>query len=105
GLAKLERDQVDGAALDAAMLLTRIQMLAGDANGAMATLESDIYGPLKRLDDVAHPRDDFRGDVYATALQSIVSQLTTDGADSAALMQRAVSVMEGLQKAFEGQPD
>jgi hypothetical protein len=105
GLSKLTSEQVDGATLDAAMLLARIQLLNDDSPGVLATLESDIYGPLKRLDNAELPSEGFRGEVYGIALQALVSELTTDGADVDALMLRSRTVMDGLQKAYEGQPD
>lgn len=105
GLGKLKADQVQGADLEAALLLSRIQMLSGDPAAALKTLDSEVYGPLRRIDAVKPPREDFRGDLYATALQALVSQLTGSGADTEALMKRATEFLEGLQKAYEGQPD
>lgn len=105
GLTSLKRESVDGAALDAALLLARIQVLNDNSSAALATLESDVYGPLNRIEDVSPPSETFRGEMYGLALQVLVSELTGDGADVDSLMQRSKSVMDGLQKAYEGQPD
>lgn len=105
GLAPLKPEGVDASALEAALLLARLQMLADQSAAALTTLDSDVYGPLKRLDQVSVPNTDFRGDVFALALQAIVSQLTAGGADNQALMQRASTVMEGLQQAYKDQPE
>lgn len=105
GLASLKGDSFDGAALDAALLLARIQVMNNDSSAALATLESDVYGPLNRIDNITPPSDSFRGELYGLALQVLVSELTSDGADVDSLMDRSKTVMDGLQKAYEGQPD
>lgn len=105
GLAKLKADQVQGSDLEAALLLSRIQMLSGDPGAALQTLDSEVYGPLRRIDSVKPSRENFRGELYATALQALVSQLTAGEADTEALMKRASELLEGLQKAYEGQPE
>lgn len=105
GLEKLDKANVTSAALDAALLLARIQVLNDNSDAALATLESDVYGPLKCVDELQPPSETFKGELYALALQVLVSELTSDGANVDALMDRSKSVMEGLQKAYEGQPD
>ncbi|WP_164103455.1 hypothetical protein [Candidatus Laterigemmans baculatus] len=105
GLTDLKADQVKASDLDAALLLARVQMLGGDPAAALQTLDSEAYGPLRRIDSGEPPREGFRGELYAVALQALVSQLTAGDADTEALMKRASELLEGLQKAYEGQPD
>lgn len=105
GLANLPADQVDGGALEAALLLARIELLRDRPAAALATLDSDRYGPLQRLDEMPPPSDGFRGEAFAVALQAVVSQLALDGVDTDALMGRASDLVAGLQKAYEGQPE
>jgi tetratricopeptide (TPR) repeat protein len=104
GLQALTAEQVNGSVLEAALLLAKVQLQTNSAT-ALATLESDVYGPLKRLDDIEPPSENFRADVNSIALQVLVSELTQDGADVNALMSRSTTVMDRLQKAYAGQED
>ncbi|XZE54918.1 hypothetical protein SH139x_000899 [Planctomycetaceae bacterium SH139] len=105
GLATLERGQVNADVLRTAMLLARVQLLNEDTAAALQTLENDVYGPLKRVQDVKLEDPNLKADIYASALQALVTQLTDSNSDGDALMSRAGTVMEGLQQAYEGQTD
>lgn len=105
GLNSLTTETVDAASLEGALLLARIQMLGDQSIDALATLDSDIYGPLKRIDQIEVPSAEFKGEVYGLALQAIVGQLTNSGGNDQGLMQRATTVMAGLQQAYKDQPE
>jgi tetratricopeptide (TPR) repeat protein len=105
GLQKLNKEAVTGTALEAALLLARVQVLNDNSKAALATLESDVYGPLKRIDEVPVSSETFKGELYGLALQVMVAELTSDGADVNTLMDRSKTVMSGLQQAYQGQPE
>ena len=104
GLSSLTAEQVDANVLRTAMLLARAQLLNGETAAALETLENQAYGPLARIDDVTLD-DALAGEVYANGLQAIVSEMTNRSADSSALLAKASKAMDGLQKAYQGQPD
>lgn len=104
-LGKASAEQVSGDTLRSALLLARAQLVNGESGAALQTLENELYGPLRRIADVPDSDAALRAEIYANALQAIVSQLTGDGADAQALLERASEAMEGLQQAYEGQPE
>jgi len=105
GMAGLKPESVTPRDLQDALLLARVQMMSGDFAAALGTLDEPTYGPLKRLADVAGIPEDFRGNLFAIALQGVIAQLSTDGVDTKALLARAGEILEQLKASYQGQPD
>ena len=105
GLAAVQPATVDQNVAKAALTLAKIQLSAGDAGAAVATLDHPVYGPTvlaKRLDfDPA-----FLNQLYSTEIRAVIGTMTgggSRGADqSAAAMTRAVTIMDKLRNANQG---
>jgi tetratricopeptide (TPR) repeat protein len=105
GLDSMPGELVGPEALQAALVLARIEMRRGDAAGALKALDNAKYGPLKGVEKLGEPRDGFSSDLYAVELQAVVGAMTSEGSDTATLTTRAISTMERLEASVKGKPD
>lgn len=92
-------------ALQAALVLAKIEMKRGDAKTALDVLDSDKYGPTKLVATLGEPSDGFASDLYAVELQAVVGVMTAPGSDTQQLLKRATDVMQQLQGSVKDKPD
>ncbi len=102
GLDGIEGKLVDPEALTAALVLTKVYTRQDDYEGAIRTLDHEIYGPAKLIETQGAPTDGFKSDLYATELQAVVGRMTSDGGDPQQLLDRATKAMDNLRGSISG---
>ncbi len=92
-------------ALQAALVLARVELRRGNPAAALEVLDNKKYGPAALVDQLGEPSDGFKSDLYSTELQAVVGVMTSAGSDTDALLQRATAVMHKLQESVKDKPD
>jgi len=105
GLDGIPGELAGAEALQAALVLAKIEVRRGDANAAIQVLDHPKYGPVKAVEKLGEPSEGFLSDLYAAELQAVVGVMTTDGSDTQKLLTRATAVMDQLQGSVEGKAD
>ncbi|HBJ38617.1 MAG TPA: hypothetical protein DDZ51_28480 [Planctomycetaceae bacterium] len=105
GLDGIPGELTGPEALQAALVLSRIEMRRGNSDEVLKVLDHPKYGPVKAVEKLGEPKDGFLADMYAVELQAVVGVMTSEGSDTQALMTRATGVMERLEASVKGKPD
>ncbi len=105
GLDGMPGELAGPEALQAALILARIEMRRGDAGAALKALDHPKYGPVKGVEKSGEPKDGFSSDLYAVELQAAVGVMTSPGSDMQAILGRAIGVMDRLEASVKGKPD
>ncbi len=105
GLNGLSGELIPPDVLSAALILAKADLRTGVAAKALAVLDHEKYGPLKQVDKLGPPNDNYKAELYSAELQAVVGTMTVDGQDIDALKKRAKEASDRLQKSFEGKED
>jgi tetratricopeptide (TPR) repeat protein len=105
GLDGMPGELTGPEALQAALVLSRIEMRRGNSDEVLKVLDHPKYGPVKAVEKLGEPKDGFLADMYAVELQAVVGAMTSDGSDIEALSTRATGVMDRLKASVQGKPD
>ena len=105
GLEKMSGKLVGPEAMQAALVLTKIEIRRGEPAAALKVLDNKIYGPLVLIEKQEEPGDNFKSDLYSAELQAVVGVMTTDGSDMQRLLKRATGTMDKLQNSVKGKDD
>jgi hypothetical protein len=92
-------------ALQAALVLAKVELRRGDPAAALKVLQSPKYGPSRLVDKLGEPSDGFKSDLHSVELQAIVGVMTAEGSDTQQLLQQATAVMDRLQASVKDKPD
>jgi tetratricopeptide (TPR) repeat protein len=91
--------------MQAALVLTKVELRRGDPKAALNVLDHKKYGPVKSIEKQDEPTDGFKSDLFAAELQAVVGVMTTEGSDVQALLKRATGTMSKLQNSVKGKDD
>ena len=105
GLDGMPGELTGPEALQAALVLSRIEMRRGNSDEVLKVLDHPKYGPVKAVEKLGEPKDGFLADMYAVELQAVVGVMTSAGSDTEALMTRATGVMDRLQASVKDKAD
>lgn len=105
GLDGIPGELTGPEALQAALVLSRIEMRRGNSDEVLKVLDHPKYGPVKAVEKLGEPKDGFLADMYAVELQAVVGAMTSEGSDVEALSTRATGVMDRLKASVQGKPD
>jgi len=105
GLDGIPGELAGPEALQAALVLARIEMRRGSADAALKTLDHPKYGPVKAVEKLGEPRDGFLSELYSVELQAVVGVMTASGNETDKLLARATGVMERLQASVKDKAD
>ena len=101
GLDGLPGNLVPGEALQAAVVLAKIQLKRDQPDKALASLDHPKYGPINLVDKQGPPTPSFKGDLYSTELKSLIGKMISiDNPNS--LQARASKTMTKLRDAYPG---
>ncbi|TWU07853.1 hypothetical protein [Stieleria varia] len=101
GLNEIEGNLVDAEAMQAALVLAKILDRQDKSQQALKVLDDEKYGPLKLVDTLGAPNENFSGDLYSTELKVLVKEMLR-GDDPAAFLDRMSATMDNLRKSFNG---
>ncbi len=104
GLNDIPTELVGPEAMQAALVLAKVQLRQGEIEAAFETLKNEKYGPLLLIDRQGAPDESFASDLYSTQLQVLVQRMTTESGDTQALLDQSTEVMEKLRESITG-PD
>ncbi len=103
GLDGISGALVEGEAIKAALVLSKIYLKQDKHAEALAVLDDEKYGPVKLVDKLGDGGSDtLLGDLYSTELKVLVQQMLATDGDIAPLLDRATTTMESLRKAYQG---
>lgn len=105
GLEKMPAGLVGPEIMQAALVLSKVELRRGDAAAALQVLDNDKFGPLPLIDKQDPPSEGFKSDLLSAELQAVVGVMTTDGSDMQGLLKRATGTMEKLQDSVKGKDD
>ncbi len=107
GLKDVKPENVDTTALTSALLLAKAHLRKDKPAAAIAVLDHQATGPLKRVEGDKAVADLDPGliiDTYRTGLQVLVT-LSTDGSSDGKQLDRAATLIDKLREAVKTQPD
>lgn len=105
GLDGMPGELAGPEALQAALVLARIEMRRGNPDDALKVLDHPKYGPVKAVEKLGEPKEGFLADMHAVELQAVVGVMTSAGSDTQALLGRATGVMDRLQGSVKDKAD
>ncbi len=103
GLEGIKSGLVEMEGMRAALVLAKVQLKMSEDAKALSTLDHKTYGPLALVEKLGSEEDTFKGDLFGTELQVLVSRMTADGADTDKLLTRATKSMEKLRDSYKGE--
>ena len=102
GLDGIPGELAGPEALQAALVLAKIELRRGDPVAALSVLDHAKYGPAVLIKKLDEPNPGFKADLFSTELQALVGVMTTDEGDTESLLERADEVMTRLQATADG---
>ncbi|MCC9600004.1 hypothetical protein LOC67_05475 [Stieleria sp. JC731] len=101
GLEEIEGNLVEFEALQAALVLAKVHLLADAHKSALEVLDHPKYGPVELATKLEEPSESFLGDLYSNELKALVGvMLASDNPGE--YLDRMTGTMEKLRQAFKG---
>jgi len=107
GLEGIPGELAGPEAMQAAVVLAKVELRRGDPASAISVLDNEKYGPIKLVGSLAESGEDLKSELYRVELQSVVGVMTGDTTDKQALLllKRATTAMDNLQSSVADKPD